>query len=219
MTEAVIPPDLAQETNVTWLTHLNHIQCTLLYMHLLPRPVFSSSLWWTFMISKKSFTLFTLHLWICTPNTSVSDFNFEDISNVCFCRLRHQAGWFPFRPEQQNHRGGEQGGAAQDEAERHQDLQEIVSDTPVSQLAVSLASGGSRGPQTWKLPCDMRSLCPRSLPARLSSLLILWGRQINPVCSTRSDLQAANNVIYNDQMICVRRHHNHLLLWHWLPWW
>ncbi|XP_029928170.1 homocysteine-responsive endoplasmic reticulum-resident ubiquitin-like domain member 2 protein isoform X2 [Myripristis murdjan] len=37
----------------------------------------------------------------------------------------HQAGWFPFRPEQQNHRGGEQGGAAQDEAERHQDLQEI----------------------------------------------------------------------------------------------
>ncbi|XP_071758083.1 homocysteine-responsive endoplasmic reticulum-resident ubiquitin-like domain member 2 protein [Centroberyx gerrardi] len=37
----------------------------------------------------------------------------------------HQAGWFPFRPEQQNPRGGEGGGAPQEEAERHQDIQEM----------------------------------------------------------------------------------------------
>lgn len=37
----------------------------------------------------------------------------------------HQAGWFPFRPEQQNVRGGQRGGAAQEEAERHQDIQEM----------------------------------------------------------------------------------------------
>ncbi|KAG7216438.1 hypothetical protein INR49_001924 [Caranx melampygus] len=36
----------------------------------------------------------------------------------------HQAGWFPFRPEQQNLRG-EQAGAPQEEAERHQDIQEM----------------------------------------------------------------------------------------------
>lgn len=36
----------------------------------------------------------------------------------------HQAGWFPFRPEQQNI-GGEQGGAPQEEADRHQDIQEM----------------------------------------------------------------------------------------------
>ncbi|XP_035764023.1 homocysteine-responsive endoplasmic reticulum-resident ubiquitin-like domain member 2 protein [Neolamprologus brichardi] len=35
----------------------------------------------------------------------------------------HQAGWFPFRPEQQNLRGG--GGVPQEEAERHQDMQEM----------------------------------------------------------------------------------------------
>uniref|UniRef100_A0A3Q4MTD4 Homocysteine-responsive endoplasmic reticulum-resident ubiquitin-like domain member 2 protein n=1 Tax=Neolamprologus brichardi TaxID=32507 RepID=A0A3Q4MTD4_NEOBR len=34
----------------------------------------------------------------------------------------HQAGWFPFRPEQQNLRGG--GGVPQEEAERHQDIGE-----------------------------------------------------------------------------------------------
>ncbi|XP_030250840.1 homocysteine-responsive endoplasmic reticulum-resident ubiquitin-like domain member 2 protein [Sparus aurata] len=37
----------------------------------------------------------------------------------------HQAGWFPFRPDQQNLRGGERAGAPQEEAERHQDIQEI----------------------------------------------------------------------------------------------
>ncbi|XP_056237578.1 homocysteine-responsive endoplasmic reticulum-resident ubiquitin-like domain member 2 protein [Seriola aureovittata] len=36
----------------------------------------------------------------------------------------HQAGWFPFRPEQQNLRG-ERAGAPQEEAERHQDIQEM----------------------------------------------------------------------------------------------
>ncbi|XP_005739332.1 homocysteine-responsive endoplasmic reticulum-resident ubiquitin-like domain member 2 protein [Pundamilia nyererei] len=35
----------------------------------------------------------------------------------------HQAGWFPFRPEQQNLRGG--GRVPQEEAERHQDMQEM----------------------------------------------------------------------------------------------
>ncbi|XP_031612563.1 homocysteine-responsive endoplasmic reticulum-resident ubiquitin-like domain member 2 protein [Oreochromis aureus] len=35
----------------------------------------------------------------------------------------HQAGWFPFRPEQQNLRGG--GRVPQEEAERHQDIQEM----------------------------------------------------------------------------------------------
>ncbi|XP_070767786.1 homocysteine-responsive endoplasmic reticulum-resident ubiquitin-like domain member 2 protein [Enoplosus armatus] len=35
----------------------------------------------------------------------------------------HQAGWFPFRAEQQNLRGGER--APQEEAERHQDIQEM----------------------------------------------------------------------------------------------
>ncbi|XP_037310695.2 homocysteine-responsive endoplasmic reticulum-resident ubiquitin-like domain member 2 protein isoform X2 [Pungitius pungitius] len=42
----------------------------------------------------------------------------------------HQAGWFPFRPEQQNFRGGGGGGAEragppQEEAGRHQDIQEM----------------------------------------------------------------------------------------------
>ncbi|KAM4601555.1 homocysteine-responsive endoplasmic reticulum-resident ubiquitin-like domain member 2 protein isoform 2-T3 [Polymixia lowei] len=37
----------------------------------------------------------------------------------------HQAGWFPFRPEQQNPQGGERGGAPQEEAEQHQDIQEM----------------------------------------------------------------------------------------------
>lgn len=37
----------------------------------------------------------------------------------------HQAGWFPFRPEQQNLRGGERARAPQEEAERHQDIQEM----------------------------------------------------------------------------------------------
>uniref|UniRef100_A0A3Q1GDG4 Homocysteine-responsive endoplasmic reticulum-resident ubiquitin-like domain member 2 protein n=1 Tax=Acanthochromis polyacanthus TaxID=80966 RepID=A0A3Q1GDG4_9TELE len=37
----------------------------------------------------------------------------------------HQAGWFPFRPEQQNFRGAERAGAPQEEAERHQDMQEM----------------------------------------------------------------------------------------------
>lgn len=37
----------------------------------------------------------------------------------------HQAGWFPFRPEQQNLGGGERAGAPQEEAERHQDIQEM----------------------------------------------------------------------------------------------
>ncbi|XP_026173596.1 homocysteine-responsive endoplasmic reticulum-resident ubiquitin-like domain member 2 protein isoform X2 [Mastacembelus armatus] len=36
----------------------------------------------------------------------------------------HQAGWFPFRLEQQNLRG-DRGGAPQEEAERHQDIQEM----------------------------------------------------------------------------------------------
>ncbi|KAF0031960.1 hypothetical protein F2P81_016515 [Scophthalmus maximus] len=36
----------------------------------------------------------------------------------------HQAGWFPFRPEQQNLRG-ERAAAPQEEAERHQDIQEM----------------------------------------------------------------------------------------------
>ncbi|XP_072249767.1 homocysteine-responsive endoplasmic reticulum-resident ubiquitin-like domain member 2 protein isoform X1 [Leuresthes tenuis] len=37
----------------------------------------------------------------------------------------HQAGWFPFRPEQQNLRGGGRPGAPQEEAGRHQDMQEM----------------------------------------------------------------------------------------------
>lgn len=37
----------------------------------------------------------------------------------------HQAGWFPFRLEQQNLRGGDRAGAPQEEAERHQDIQEM----------------------------------------------------------------------------------------------
>ncbi|XP_069568069.1 homocysteine-responsive endoplasmic reticulum-resident ubiquitin-like domain member 2 protein isoform X2 [Brachyistius frenatus] len=37
----------------------------------------------------------------------------------------HQVGWFPFRPEQQNVRGEEGGGAPQEEAERHQDIHEM----------------------------------------------------------------------------------------------
>ncbi|XP_051262527.1 homocysteine-responsive endoplasmic reticulum-resident ubiquitin-like domain member 2 protein [Dicentrarchus labrax] len=37
----------------------------------------------------------------------------------------HQAGWFPFRPDQQNLGGGEQARAPQEEAERHQDIQEM----------------------------------------------------------------------------------------------
>ncbi|KAM9851815.1 homocysteine-responsive endoplasmic reticulum-resident ubiquitin-like domain member 2 protein isoform 2-T3 [Aulostomus maculatus] len=37
----------------------------------------------------------------------------------------HQAGWFPFRPEQPNLRGGDRPEAPQEEAERHQDMQEM----------------------------------------------------------------------------------------------
>uniref|UniRef100_A0A3Q3NG10 Homocysteine-responsive endoplasmic reticulum-resident ubiquitin-like domain member 2 protein n=1 Tax=Labrus bergylta TaxID=56723 RepID=A0A3Q3NG10_9LABR len=37
----------------------------------------------------------------------------------------HQAGWFPFRLEQQNLRGGDGARAPQEEAERHQDIQEM----------------------------------------------------------------------------------------------
>ncbi|XP_044065521.1 homocysteine-responsive endoplasmic reticulum-resident ubiquitin-like domain member 2 protein isoform X2 [Siniperca chuatsi] len=37
----------------------------------------------------------------------------------------HQAGWFPFRAEQQNLRGGDRARAPQEEAERHQDIQEM----------------------------------------------------------------------------------------------
>ncbi|KAM3613670.1 uncharacterized protein V6R79_003307 [Siganus canaliculatus] len=37
----------------------------------------------------------------------------------------HQAGWFRFRPEQQNLRGGERARAPQEEAERQQDMQEM----------------------------------------------------------------------------------------------
>ncbi|XP_034554466.1 homocysteine-responsive endoplasmic reticulum-resident ubiquitin-like domain member 2 protein isoform X2 [Notolabrus celidotus] len=37
----------------------------------------------------------------------------------------HQAGWFPFRLEQQNLRGGDRAEAPQEEAERHQDMQEM----------------------------------------------------------------------------------------------
>ncbi|KAF3692382.1 Homocysteine-responsive endoplasmic reticulum-resident ubiquitin-like domain member 2 protein [Channa argus] len=37
----------------------------------------------------------------------------------------HQAGWFPFRLEQQNPRGGERARAPQEEAERHHDIQEM----------------------------------------------------------------------------------------------
>lgn len=37
----------------------------------------------------------------------------------------HQAGWFPFRPEQQNLGRPERDGAPQEEAERHQDMQEM----------------------------------------------------------------------------------------------
>ncbi|CAJ1062909.1 homocysteine-responsive endoplasmic reticulum-resident ubiquitin-like domain member 2 protein [Xyrichtys novacula] len=39
----------------------------------------------------------------------------------------HQAGWFPFRLEQQNPRAGDGARAPQEEAERHQDIQEMVS--------------------------------------------------------------------------------------------
>ncbi len=45
---------------------------------------------------------------------------------VFFFFFRHQAGWFPFRPEQQNLGGGERARAPQEEAERHQDIQEMV---------------------------------------------------------------------------------------------
>lgn len=54
---------------------------------------------------------------------------------MCFIS-RHQAGWFPFRPDQQNLRGGERAGAPQGEAERHQDIQEIVS----GRMSLSLLS-------------------------------------------------------------------------------
>ncbi|KAM7382939.1 hypothetical protein PAMP_002633 [Pampus punctatissimus] len=37
----------------------------------------------------------------------------------------HQVGWFPFRPEQQNFRGGERPGAPQEAAEGQQDIQEM----------------------------------------------------------------------------------------------
>ncbi|XP_034466319.1 homocysteine-responsive endoplasmic reticulum-resident ubiquitin-like domain member 2 protein isoform X1 [Hippoglossus hippoglossus] len=37
----------------------------------------------------------------------------------------HQAGWFPFRPEQQNLGGGDRPEAPQQEAERNQDIQEM----------------------------------------------------------------------------------------------
>lgn len=37
----------------------------------------------------------------------------------------HQAGWFPFRAEQQNLRGEDRARAPQEEAERHQDIQEM----------------------------------------------------------------------------------------------
>ncbi|XP_016893730.1 homocysteine-responsive endoplasmic reticulum-resident ubiquitin-like domain member 2 protein isoform X2 [Cynoglossus semilaevis] len=37
----------------------------------------------------------------------------------------HQAGWFPFRPEQQNFREAERAAAPQEEAQRHQDIQEM----------------------------------------------------------------------------------------------
>lgn len=46
---------------------------------------------------------------------------------MCVFSSRHQAGWFPFRPEQQNLRGGERARAPQEDAERHQDIQEMVS--------------------------------------------------------------------------------------------
>ncbi|XP_061771437.1 homocysteine-responsive endoplasmic reticulum-resident ubiquitin-like domain member 2 protein isoform X2 [Nerophis ophidion] len=37
----------------------------------------------------------------------------------------HQAGWFPFRPQDQNLHGAEQAPAPQQEAQRHQDIQEM----------------------------------------------------------------------------------------------
>ncbi|XP_029308360.1 homocysteine-responsive endoplasmic reticulum-resident ubiquitin-like domain member 2 protein [Cottoperca gobio] len=37
----------------------------------------------------------------------------------------HQAGWFPFRPEQQNVGGGERAEPPQEEPERHQDIQDM----------------------------------------------------------------------------------------------
>ena len=44
---------------------------------------------------------------------------------VCVFPRSHQAGWFPFRADLQNFRG-EPGRAPQEEAERHQDIQEMV---------------------------------------------------------------------------------------------
>lgn len=79
--------------------------------------VLTSVLW---QICKKTRTVLCelrKHFWKYLLKTALK-------SSVCLC-FRHQAGWFPFRPEQQNLRGG--GRVPQEEAERHQDMQEMVS--------------------------------------------------------------------------------------------
>lgn len=49
---------------------------------------------------------------------------YEMLSSCLFVNPRHQAGWFPFRAEQQNPRAEE---GQQDEAEQNHDMQEMVS--------------------------------------------------------------------------------------------
>lgn len=58
------------------------------------------------------------------------------------CCFRHQAGWFPFRMEQQNLRGGERARAPQEDAERHQDIQEMVSRRMLACLKSILETSG-----------------------------------------------------------------------------
>lgn len=70
----------------------------------------------------------------------------------------HQAGWFPFRPEQQNLGGGERARAPQEEAERHQDIQEMVSWRPTH--AASPLRVCARCPQQSRIPAQATPSCP-----------------------------------------------------------
>ena len=65
---------------------------------------------------------------VSLPKSSLYRYNFEPrCEGVFVCVFfRHQAGWFPFRPEQQNLGGGDRPEAPQQEGERNQDIQEMV---------------------------------------------------------------------------------------------
>lgn len=72
-----------------------------------------------------------VYLWaFCHSNNMIqvsACVDFQDQKLNMGFSSRHQAGWFPFRPVLQNLRGGEQARAPQEEAERHQAIQEMVS--------------------------------------------------------------------------------------------